>query len=123
MLYLNLFKYYYLYFYRHLNELLDGLKYCAKMKLAFVEHAYLYEAPQKYDDGNVYEKSVQITFKAMPGNGYFEATLGIKVENGTQIFVVIGQIFRINEYGHQADCLPRTMLAKMPILKGICYCD
>lgn len=113
----------YLYFYRYFNQLLDGFKDCAKMKLALIEHAYLYEALQKYDDGKVYEKSVQLTFKATPGNGYFEATLGMDVTNGTQTFVVIGQVFRINEYGHQADCLPRTMLAKMPILKGICYCD
>ncbi|CAH1724499.1 unnamed protein product [Aphis gossypii] len=108
---------------RYFNELLGGLENCAEMKLAFIEHTYLYEAPQKYDDGKVYEKSVQITFKASPGNGYFEATLGIDINNGSQTFEVIGQVFRINKYGHQADCLPRTMLAKMPILKGICYCD
>lgn len=102
---------------------MDGFKNCAKIKLDFVEHAYLYETPQKYDDGKVYDKSVQITFKATPGNGYFEATLGIEVKYGNQTFVVIGQVLRINAYGHQADCLSRTILAKMPILKGICYCD
>lgn len=93
------------------------------MKLAFVEHAYLYEAPQKYDGGKVYNKSVQVTFKATPGDGYFEATLGIDTENSSHTFEVIGEVFRINKYGHQADCIPRTILAKMPILKGICYCD
>lgn len=102
---------------------MDGLKECAKIKLAFVEQAYLYETPQQYDNGIIYDKSVQITFKAIPGDGYFEATLGMQIENGSQSFVVIGQVFRINKYGHQADCLPRTMLAKIPILKGICYCD
>lgn len=112
-----------MYFHRYFNELLDGLENCAKIKLEFVEHAYMYEAPQEYDDGKVYEKSIQLTFKATPGNGYFDATLGMEQKNGTQTFVVIGQVFRINEYGHQADCLPRTILAKMTILKGICYCD
>lgn len=102
---------------------MDGLENCAKVELAFVEHAYLYESPQKYDDGKTYNKSIQVTFKATPGNGFFEATLGMLIEDGAQTFVVIGQVFRINKYGHQADCLPRVMLAKMPILKGICYCD
>jgi len=102
---------------------LEGLQNCAEIKLAFVENAYLYETPQKFDDGTMYDKFVQITFKATPGNGYFEATLGMKIKDRSQIFVIIGQVFRINEYGHQADCLPRTMLAKIPILKGICYCD
>lgn len=103
--------------------MLDGFENCAKIKLAFVEHAYLYEKPQKYDNGKLYEKSIQITFKATPGDGYFEATLGIEEKDGNQVFVVIGQVFRINAYGHQADCLPKTILAKIPILKGICYCD
>jgi hypothetical protein len=102
---------------------LDGFENCAEIKLALVEHAYLYEASQKYDDGKVYEKSIQITFKATPGDGYFEATLGMETKNGCQTFKVIGEVFRINEYGHQADCLSRPVLAKMPILKGICYCD
>lgn len=102
---------------------MDGLEKCAEIKLAFVENAYLYETPQEFDNGTVYDKSIQVTFKAMPGNGYFEATLGIEIKDRSQKFVVIGQVFRINKYGHQADCLPRTMLAKMPILKGICYCD
>lgn len=103
--------------------MLNDFKNCAKMELAFVEHAYLYEAPQKFDGGKVFEKSVQITFKATPGDGYFEATLGVGKKNKSQIFEVIGEVFRINEYGHQADCLPRTILAKIPVLKGICYCD
>lgn len=110
-------------FFRYFNRLMDGLENCAEIKLALIEHAYLYEAPQKYDDGKVYEKSIQITFKATPGDGYFEATLGIEMKNGHPTFNVIGEVFRINKYGSQADCLSRTVLAKMPILKGICYCD
>ncbi|XP_050522148.1 uncharacterized protein LOC126894884 isoform X2 [Daktulosphaira vitifoliae] len=108
----------------YFNELLEDLQECAKMKLAFVEDVYLYETPQKYNN-KVYEKSVQVTFKAQPGDGYFEATLGIetKSQDNDEDFVIIGQVFRINKYGHQADCLPRIKLAKMPILKGICYCD
>jgi len=102
---------------------LDDFEKCAKVKLAFVEHPYLYETPQKYEDGKVFEKSIQITLKATPGDGYFEATLGIEIQNKSEIFKVIGEVFRINKYGHQADCLPKIMLAKMPILKGICYCN
>ncbi|XP_050441596.1 uncharacterized protein LOC126846324 isoform X3 [Adelges cooleyi] len=111
---------------RYFNELLDDLQECAKIQLAFVEDAYLYEAPQRYDNNKVFERSVQVTFKATPGEGYFEATLGMsskKDDSSKQQFTIIGQVFRINKYGHQADCLPRNKLAKMPILKGICYCD
>lgn len=119
---LNFFQIVFIFSY--FNELLEDIQECAKMKLAFVEAVYLYETPQKYDN-KVFEKSVQVTFKAQPGEGYFEATLGIesKSKDDDEKFVIIGEVFRINKYGHQADCLPRIKLAKMPILKGICYCD
>lgn len=98
--------------------LLNGLSECAEQKLVTIERVTL----KKRKDSRKFK--ILLRFRTEPGSGVFEASVGVSPVNnsGDLIYDVSGDVFRINRYGSQADCLPENLRANSTILRGVCYC-
>ncbi|XP_075230929.1 uncharacterized protein LOC142329898 [Lycorma delicatula] len=105
----------------HFNTvLLDGLlSQCAVQKLDSVERASL-----TVKEENSVKYKILVRFRTVPGDGVFEATVEASSNNDNENlnYKVSGDIFRINRYGSQADCLSKNLRANSTILRGVCYC-
>ncbi|KAL3868917.1 hypothetical protein ACJMK2_041670 [Sinanodonta woodiana] len=55
-------------------------------------------------------EDIQIVIRTTPGNALLEAT--VRVDLDTETYKVVGDISRINMYGHQADCIEDFTLKK-----------
>lgn len=100
--------------------LLNGLSECAEQKLTSIERATL-----KKNKENQKKFKILVRFQTEPGDGVFEAAVKVSSlgnDNNDLIYDVSGDIFRINRYGSQADCLPASLRANSTILRGVCYC-
>uniref|UniRef100_A0A1B6DLV6 Sulfatase N-terminal domain-containing protein n=1 Tax=Clastoptera arizonana TaxID=38151 RepID=A0A1B6DLV6_9HEMI len=96
------------------SGLLKNLPNCAEQNLVKVERSELIKNQNEY--------RIQLMFRTMPGDGVFEALVNVKDKGATSVYDIVGEVLRINHYGTQADCLPRTLLANNTILRGVCYC-
>lgn len=96
------------------SVLLKGLSNCAVQKLNKIDSCELIKRVDSY--------RLQLMFTTTPGDGVFEALVNVKETNGVNVYNIVGEVLRINYYGTQADCLPRTLLANATILRGVCYC-
>lgn len=68
----------------------------------------------KYGDRSKAQVNYQLTFSTVPGNALFEATM--QFDERDDSYKMISDISRINEYGHQGDCIDVHKLRKF------CYC-
>ena len=55
-------------------------------------------------------EDIQVVIETVPGNALFEAT--VRLDTITEQFTVLGDISRINMYGHQSDCIDVFKLKK-----------
>ncbi|XP_060571139.1 uncharacterized protein LOC132729394 isoform X2 [Ruditapes philippinarum] len=60
--------------------------------------------------GNKLIEDIQVVIETVPGNALFEAT--VRLDTFHDSFKVIGDISRINIYGHQSDCIDVFKLKK-----------
>lgn len=68
----------------------------------------------KYGDRVNAQVNYQLTFSTVPGNALFEATM--QFDERDDSYKMVSDISRINEYGHQSDCVDDYNLRKF------CFC-
>ncbi|XP_052676584.1 uncharacterized protein LOC128157947 [Crassostrea angulata] len=68
----------------------------------------------KYGDRVNAQVNYQLTFSTVPGNALFEATM--QFDESDDSYKMVSDISRINEYGHQSDCVDDYNLRKF------CFC-
>ncbi|XP_039291014.1 uncharacterized protein LOC111047583 [Nilaparvata lugens] len=88
---------------------------CAEQKLQSVERAVIIKK-------NEQNFKVRVRFRTEPGNGVFEATVDGYNKLGEMVYRTNGEVFRINRYGDQANCLAKEFRANSTIIRGICFC-
>ncbi|XP_029649278.2 uncharacterized protein LOC115222996 [Octopus sinensis] len=101
------------------NMTSNSSKVCARLKLQEIKNAeisvmndqvlsYLGKGVQTYKD-------YRIIMQTLPGEGLFEGTVRYYSDN--EQFSLLGEISRINRYGHQSECVHDFILRKY------CYCN
>lgn len=63
-----------------------------------------------FDDAMNVIEDIQVVIETVPGNALFEAT--VRLDTFHESYKVIGDISRINIYGHQSDCIEVFKLKK-----------
>lgn len=97
---------------KHLNNIIRGLVLCSNHTLAKIENAHLRHLGRG-------EMRVQLMVLTDPGKGLYEATVKFVPPDSS---VQVNQVFRINRYGTQANCLPQNILKEKNVLRSVCYC-
>uniref|UniRef100_A0A0L8FM57 Uncharacterized protein n=2 Tax=Octopus bimaculoides TaxID=37653 RepID=A0A0L8FM57_OCTBM len=100
------------------NMTLNSKNLCARLKLQKIKNAefsgmndevlsFLVKGIQTYKD-------YRVIMQTLPGEGLFEGS--VRYYRDKKQLSLLGQISRINRYGHQSDCIHDSLLRKY------CYC-
>ena len=113
------------YLVQKINSILSGIKSkCAVLNLKSIETASIVSSNYivketafmtflKYFRRNSNPTKYSVAIQTEPGDAMFESTILYKT---SQDFKVLGDIFRINKFGNQSDCVPERFL------KSYCFC-